>query len=166
MLFLLLFWLTLYVSLAFRPMYNSRMSIEEFKEKIKHYGDNGGKDRLFVVSILILSSTLSFGLGRLSSVPERAPILAGTFEKLPGVGEKSLAIDNKSAQTALTASVSNAVGNTPTKSVPGAVFASKSGTRYYPQGCKAGNRVSEANKIWFKSAAEAEKIGLSKGASC
>lgn len=50
--------------------------------------------------------------------------------------------------------------------VSGQVIASKNGTRYYPQGCPGAERISEANKVWFSSAAAAEAAGYARAANC
>ncbi len=159
-------------------MYNSRMSIRDFAEKIKAQGsvvtDPEGKHRIFLVLTLFLTASFAFGLGRISVAQPHNPITVGHFDALPGQDLASKIAENPLPIAALAASVTAAV---PAKAAPkpqdsapkrtsASVFASKSGTRYYPQGCKAGNRVSEANKIWFENAAAAELVGLSKGATC
>ena len=46
------------------------------------------------------------------------------------------------------------------------VFASKSGTRFYPRFCNGHNNISEKNKIKFESAKIAEKNGYTIAKSC
>ena len=145
------------------------MSIEEFKEKIKLYGADGGGDRIFIVLTLLLTASLAFGLGRLSAAPVRQPITLGHFDSLPGMAASATGIGDSPglpASAAVSDAFPQAAADSPQTRSASSVFASKSGTRYYPQGCKSGSRVSEANKIWFSSAADAEKIGLSKASGC
>ena len=44
--------------------------------------------------------------------------------------------------------------------------ASRGGTTYYPVGCKAANRLSEKNKIYFLSKEEAARFGYKPSKSC
>ncbi len=150
------------------------MSIEDFREKIKPYGGEEGNHRLFVISVLVLASAFSFGIGRISVAQPHTPIQVGHFDALPGVGEaKAESLEKPTAKPALTqpAAVSEAVkpiaapASKP-KITSESVFASKSGTRYYPQDCKAGSSVAEANRIWFENAAAAQTLGLSLGVGC
>lgn len=151
------------------------MSIREVRDKIKSQLDGEGKHRIFVLLALLLTASAAFGLGRISVSSGHAPIAVGHYESL------SAAMTDASVPAATPAAPASAAAEAGAKPVsrpaaaassPGAahsagsVFASKTGTRYYPQGCKAGNRVSEANKIWFSSPSEAEKLGLSLGVGC
>ncbi len=45
-------------------------------------------------------------------------------------------------------------------------FASKSGTRYYPENCSKGDRVKPENRVYFESADSAERAGLSLAVGC
>lgn len=45
-------------------------------------------------------------------------------------------------------------------------FASINGTRYYPRGCKAGNRIKVENRMYFKTISDAEKTGFSRAVNC
>jgi hypothetical protein len=48
----------------------------------------------------------------------------------------------------------------------GEVVASKNGTKYYAPNCSGAARISEANKVWFVSAAAAENAGYSAASNC
>ena len=145
------------------------MSIEDFREKI----NSNARFRAFLLGgIIILSSTASFGLGRLSgSAGDQTPII---IER--GVGntadfqvETSQNSEVKPETASVQKAQSAAIGNigAPTQNPQtGAFFASKNGTRYYPLGCKAGNRIADKNKIFFATAAQAELLGLTKASGC
>ena len=45
-------------------------------------------------------------------------------------------------------------------------FASKNGTRYYPENCGKGDRVKPENRVYFESADSAERAGLSLAVGC
>lgn len=47
-----------------------------------------------------------------------------------------------------------------------AFVASKSGTKYYPKGCKAANRIKPENMVYFETKGEAEESGLTPAAGC
>jgi len=95
---------------------------------------------VLIIAILVLASSLSFGLG----------YLAGLDACLPNRGQGGTAIQESSLAT-------TTVGN---------VVASKSGTKYYPPSCAGANKISDANKIWFASAEFAEAAGYTPAANC
>ncbi|MHB8651805.1 MAG: hypothetical protein ACYC8S_01585 [Minisyncoccota bacterium] len=49
---------------------------------------------------------------------------------------------------------------------PGAVVASKTGTKYHLPGCAGAQKISETNKVWFASRADAEIAGYTPAANC
>lgn len=48
----------------------------------------------------------------------------------------------------------------------GKYVASQNGTKYYLPTCAGAARISEANKIWFASAEDAQSAGYSPAANC
>ncbi len=112
------------------------MIIADVREKCKSFIARIPRD-LLTVGILVSASVSSFGLGYLTGLDERA-------ERVPAPGIVPLAAT----------------------AVAGQFVASKSGTKYYPPGCAGANRISEANKVWFASAAEAEEAGYALAANC
>ena len=112
------------------------MTIPEAREKCKSFLAQVPRDVL-IIAILILASSLSFGLGYLAGLD------AGN-----------------------TANISlEAPSLTPTAAA-GEVVASKTGTKYYSPQCAGAERISEANKVWFVSAAAALKAGYAPAANC
>jgi len=137
----------------------SGMSIEDFMNKIKPLVDERGKQRLFAVSAVFLSGLAAFGVGRLTTGPEKPPIYLGHFDALPGAFAATVQGAASSTPVLKTAKTATSGGQ-------GSVFSSKNGTKYYPKACKGGKRVAEANRIWFDSPAEAEKLGMTLAAGC
>lgn len=45
-------------------------------------------------------------------------------------------------------------------------IASINGTKYYPRGCKAVNRIKVENRVYFKSGSDAQKSGYGYSSSC
>ena len=132
------------------------MSISNIGEKIKTL-DEGKKERVFVVLLIILLGTASFGLGRLSVISSnKTPI---RIENSSGLGE-----NNSIPTLAGGGEVKGAT--TDLSSQPGTVFASKTGTAYYYPTCSGAARVSEKNRVWFKDPKDAEKFGLHIATGC
>ena len=104
---------------------------------------------VFTALIIVFIAIAAFGLGRLSAIYDaREPIV------VRGSGlEMARANDINKIEFGLTAQV-------------GEYLASKNGTRYYPLGCVAGDRIAEQNRIWFATVQEAEAAGLTLSASC
>lgn len=48
----------------------------------------------------------------------------------------------------------------------GSYLASRSGTKYYPTGCKSANRIKEENRIWFTNKESAENAGYEPASNC
>lgn len=113
------------------------MTITEAREKCKNAIASLPRD-VMVLVILILASTLSFGLGYLAG-RDAGQGSEMSFEPLPA--------DSPAAAA-------------------GQVLASKNGTKYYFPECPGASRISEANKVWFPSPAAAEKAGYTPAANC
>ena len=119
---------------------NSPAIIAKVRDKCKGFVGRVPRD-VFIISILILVSLLSFGLG----------YLAG----MDASGETKSSISFETAPLATT-----------TVGQGGQVVASKSGTKYYLPSCASANRISEANKVWFSTSAAATAAGYTPAANC
>ena len=97
----------------------------------------------FLAIVIILVSLLSFGLGRI------------TTTQRDGV---KINFDQSLVQN--TSNSASVVSSVPT----GKISASVNGTRYYYPHCKS--TVSEKNKIYFDTAAEAEASGYTLALNC
>jgi len=97
------------------------------------------KNFLFIVAIIILTSLISFFLGRLS-------VLDTEEEKVqiyyPDVVKSIVGEGGESSK----------------------VFASKSGTKYYFEWCSSS--VKEANKVYFNTKEKAENAGYTLASGC
>ncbi|MBI2099922.1 MAG: hypothetical protein HYT48_01110 [Candidatus Vogelbacteria bacterium] len=113
------------------------MTLPDWAEKIK------------LLVLVALTVSLIVGLVRLYQLEQARPPI--TIENALEVGE--------SASVLLAASR--------TSSVPTGVFvASKNGQKYYPVACAGAKRIKAANRIYFVTAAEAERVGYSAAANC
>jgi len=114
-------------------------SINELKNKIKRVVELVERQDIFIVLLLIIVSTTSFGLGRLSAIDESKTPLKINFE------------------ASQQANIANIVGK---------YVASKNGTKYHLPWCSGAQRISEKNKIWFKTKEEAENKGYTPASNC
>jgi len=136
------------------------MSIKDLFEKIKSYRANLKdqiysqekglkiKDDLYIVLMIILVGTASFGLGKLSS-----------FEK------NKTPISILKTKEYMYASVLSA-DNSNIKNTNGLLVASKTGTKYYYPWCTGVSRIKEENKVWFNTVEEARAKGLTPASNC
>lgn len=116
------------------------------REKCKGFLARIPRD-MFIVAVLVLASSLSFGLGYLA-------------------GEDAGQGSNITIQPSPTPFVSTDPITTATTTASGQVVASKNGTKYYLPSCSGVERISEANKIWFLSAEAARTQGYTPAANC
>jgi hypothetical protein len=141
------------------------MSIKDLSQKIKSYLANFKdqiwsrekglkiKDDLYIVLLIILVGTASYGLGKISSFEKnKAPISV-------------LKTKDYMLATVSNNSLTNNTKNT-TASPSGLVVASKSGTKYYYPWCTGVSRIKEENKVWFNTIEEAKAVGLTPATNC
>lgn len=93
------------------------------------------------VAILVLSASLSFGLGYLAGMD------AGR------ASDFSLEMSSNPLPSDATAET-------------GQIIASKNGTKYYFPGCAGADRISDGNKVRFASPAAAAAAGYTPAANC
>ena len=126
-------------------------------EKIKQFfKSEQGKD-ILIVLIVIFVGISSFELGRLSKVQNdgiKVQMPANEAQYLPATPVEAISI---SKETNLAPQNTNQNAN---------YFASSRGTKYYTLGCSAGKSLSQNNRVYFNTSAEAEKAGYSLSSSC
>jgi hypothetical protein len=115
------------------------MTIAETREKCKSLIARVPRDVL-ILGVLLLASTLSFGLGYLAGLDA-------------GQGSQ-ITLEEPLTATSTTGSGAEQV------------VASKSGTKYYLPQCAGVDRISDTNKVWFASAAAAARAGYAPAANC
>ncbi len=116
------------------------MTIAETREKCKSLIARVPRDVLSI-AMLVLVSSLSFGLGYLAG-EDAAQVSRISLEEAPLLSPPV------------------------TTTTAGEVVASKNGTKYYLPTCAGADRISEANKVWFASISAAQKAGYSPAANC
>ena len=110
--------------------------------------------KLFLALVIILVALLSFGIGRLS-----AP---GTGDGVEIEYDPSLSSVDQSASV-----IKSAGGVTEVdESSSGQVIASSNGRKYHYPHCSGAKQISEANKITFASALDAEASGYTLASNC
>jgi hypothetical protein len=105
---------------------------------------------LLLVAILLLATSLAFGLGILAGRNMAGQGSAISLSQAPE-GENAIGAAAAAPQSATTSD---------------SVVASKNGTKYYPPDCSGASRISVANKISFASPAAAIAAGYSLAANC
>ncbi|MFA6278903.1 MAG: hypothetical protein WCS97_02425 [Candidatus Paceibacterota bacterium] len=118
------------------------MTIAEAREKCKVQVAKIPRD-VVIIGVLVLTSTLSFGLGYLAGLD--------TAEQGSGAPEVT-SPDTSSPEV--------------TKGTAGQIVASKNGTKYYFPSCAGVDRISETNKVWFDSESAAIAAGYTLAANC
>ncbi len=150
------------------------MSIHDFGNKIKGYGAKAaaraGESRHLLVlgAVFLAVSGLSVWLGysARAKVAQASPVVIECPQTAYVASAETLA-PSTLARTAKGTSVS---GSSPAVSVggasSGAYVASKSGKKYYPVACASANRIKDANKVYFQTAAAAVAAGYGAAANC
>ncbi len=125
------------------------MSLATWREKIK-------SPEFLAALALILTGSLGFGLGRLSTVGEgKAPIRFDWAGDQTATAEFFPPAESESKNTI------DSVGQ-----IDGKFVASRNSTKYHLPWCSGALRIKEENKIWFESVEEARAAGYSPAANC
>ncbi|MFA5652092.1 MAG: hypothetical protein WC933_01890 [Candidatus Paceibacterota bacterium] len=144
------------------------MSIKDLFQKIKSYLANFKdqiysqekglkiKDDLYIILMIMLVGTASFGLGKISSFEKN---------KTPISVLKTKEYMYASVLSADSPNIKNDTQN-PSNNTSGMLVASKSGTKYYYPWCTGVSRIKEENKVWFNSVEEARAKGLTSASNC
>jgi len=132
------------------------MSIHTIVNKIK---GEAGRERqtLVFVGILAAACIVSFYMGYVAKA-EASPATPVVIQ-CPDAAY----IDAEALSTV------NPTKNTKQQSVntgTGEYVASKNGTKYYTPGCAGASRIKDENKVFFKTAQEAEAAGYGIAAGC
>ncbi len=132
------------------------MTIAEAREKCKILIGRVPRD-VFIIAILVLASSASFGLGYLAGIDAGLPACADRPAQAgQGMGSTSSPQGGVSIESSLLVATSSA----------GQIVASKTGTKYYLSQCAGANRITDANKVWFTSASAAQAAGYTLAANC
>lgn len=134
------------------------MTIPDLKVRSKAVLERIPADAIILV-LLILTATISFGLGILAGKDLGASVGGDRLwiEQLP----QEARVPNGGGPAAVSEALE-------VKSLPttGTYVASKSGTKYYLPSCGSSKRIKEENRVWFKTKEEAEAAGYAPAANC
>ncbi|MDO8565164.1 MAG: hypothetical protein Q7R67_00865 [bacterium] len=113
--------------------------------------------KLFLALVIILTATLSFGLGRLSGV--------GNREGIKVEYDAELTTDNLRPTTA---SAINSISPKTSEltDLQTSVVASKNSSKYHYPYCPGAKQIAEKNKLTFASPAAAEASGYILASNC
>ena len=98
------------------------------------------KEDIFLIILIIFVSISSFGLGRLSKIDENSQTIQI---------KKEILIDKSK-----------------NNQIEGEYLASKNGSKFYLPWCSGAEKISEKNKIWFKTKEEALNRGYLPAKNC
>lgn len=112
---------------------------------------------IVTVLLVVLVGLSAFGIGRLSAEhASKEPIRVDFFDQVEHGGTIPGSL---TAAASAAAAIANAAN-------PDAVVASKNSTKYHYPWCPGAKQISDANKITFNSAAEAQAAGYEPAANC
>ncbi|MEZ4103636.1 MAG: hypothetical protein R3B55_03780 [Candidatus Paceibacterota bacterium] len=100
------------------------------------------KKEYLIIIIMVLMSVASFGLGRMSVLESKTKGEEEVEFVIPELSKIDMGFSGFN------------------------YLASINGTKYYPRGCKAANRIKVENRIYFKSGSDAQKTGYGYSSSC
>lgn len=109
----------------------------------------------FIILVVILVALIAFGIGRLSA-PKGEPVLIKGLEQA-SVEE----IGGQPASAEATAGEGEIQ-----RDYEGKVVGSKNSDKYHLPDCPGAKQISEQNKVWFDSIADAEKAGYKPAGNC
>lgn len=140
------------------------MTISEEQTQGKAYLGRIPAD-ILVLLVLVLSSTLAFGLGILAGKDMAKTDGKDGFwiEQLPEQPEAAGGGPAAAIEAVKPAMVAEPAQS---ESGPQVYMASKNGTKYYLPSCGSAKRIKEENRIWFGTKDEAEAAGYAPAANC
>ena len=131
-------------------MYNNRVSIQELRGKFKGFFSN---TEYLLAILIVIVSLVSFWFGRLSA--EQGSSLGQPLSEITHEAATLRPLQNTSST------------DTASSSMPeGGYVASKNGTKYHLPWCGGAKQISEKNKIFFATKAEAEAKGYTPASNC
>lgn len=137
-------------------MYNNRVSIQDLGRKFKGLWTNA---EYLLALLIIVISLVSFWLGRLSVEEVHTQAHRTSLEDMRAAAVTA---------TRKTQDTTDAIGqNDESVTAPeGGYVASKNGTKYHLPWCGSAKQISEQNKIFFATKAEAEAAGYTPASNC
>ena len=126
-----------------------REIIKEMRQKIKLWVESfkDKREQILLSVVIVFVALSSFALGRYS--------LANNTDTQS---------NSSSSQTGNYQSKKTPENTT--SSASGSFVASKSGTKYYLLSCSGVSKISDKNKIYFKTESEAQTAGYSRASNC
>lgn len=127
------------------------MILTDLRHKIKSFLSFLDRKDVYMALLIILTALSSYILGTLSGISR---------------GDAPVTIRNAGAVLTATPVVPQEKPIAPPSTTQGLYVGSKSGTKYHLPTCSGAQRISEANKVWFATKAEAEQAGYTPALNC
>lgn len=122
-------------------------SLDQIQEKIKR-----SHQTWWLLCLIVLSSSLAFGLGRLSALEATQMPIKIAY---PAVNNINNSIDTNSVKSEPSQQGSE-----------GKYVGSRSGRKYHLPWCSGAKRIKDENKVWFNSQEAAVAAGYTPAANC
>jgi hypothetical protein len=127
------------------------MILTDLRHKIKSFIGLLDRKDVYMALLIIFTAITSYTVGLLSGKNST---------------DTPVTIRNAGAVMSATIPPSQEKTTTIPHTSQGLYVGSKSGTKYHLPTCSGAQRISEANKVWFASKAEAEKAGYTPALNC
>ena len=127
------------------------MILTDLRHKIKSFSGLLDRKDVYMALLIILTAVSSYILGTLSSI--RGASVPVTIRNAGAIVTTTLPVSQEKTVATPSANAGLYVG-------------SKSGTKYHLPTCSGAQRITESNKVWFTSKAEAEKAGYTPALNC
>jgi hypothetical protein len=131
--------------------------MEKIKQAINTTLESDQGKNFLTILIVILVGIGSFYLGRLSKESTSNSL------KIEYTGQEANIMSSGVLNPYISPDSSKSSNKTQNS---GEYFASNRGSKYYPINCSAGKNIKLENRIYFKTAIEAEKSGYQLSSSC
>ncbi len=129
----------------------------------------GYAKHILIISIIVLSVGVAFGIGRISQQENTIipPEIKSSDVVLPFVIKDQNTSSQITEDVKPTQSVVDSSGQQSLTTITdNTVVASKNGTKYYFPWCGSAKRILDSNKVYYSSAVEARKAGLTPSNTC
>ncbi len=129
-------------------------------------------DTIYIAILLVLTSVLSFGLGKLSVIQSQGSdsgvakpaIVRSVMGPVSSTTDNN--IDNQTVPTVATSAPTVLQIVSTDTQLDKNFVASKSGTKYHALHCSGSKTIKETNKIFFATEREAQAAGYTRSANC
>lgn len=126
------------------------MILAQYVRKIKSSLASLDKREYWLVALIILTATASYLIGRMSVLTDNS-YPTRIISSNPSISPQTSGTANASLKN---------------DAMVGVYVGSKNGTKYHLPECPGAKRITDSNKIWFKTREDAESAGYTPASNC